>query len=414
MFQLPSDKCRSCKGNLEEIKNLGEFYSCGIFPGAKAQPVDLGELAIGICVECELVQLLEDYDHTKLYTESYGYRSSLNESMVAHLDSIAIEIATILAEAKTSDDLNHLDIGSNDATLINQVSRYSEQKGLVLKQLGVDPSGEGFRQYYSKADLLVAPFSSDVAASIFQKFKVVSSVAMFYDLPDPRDFVKGIKFVLDENGVWISEQSYFFRMIEQTAFDTICQEHLEYYSVKDIENICENSGMELFHVEFNDVNGGSFRFYAQHRGGPRRRSNDLASALKNEEGRNKRTELETMFHKVEKFRDEILEFLRDCKKRGLEVHGYGASTKGNTLLQYFGITEDLVACIAERNESKFGKYTPGTLIPIISEQESRSRKPYAYLVLPWHFKDAILKREDEFRTKTETKFCFPLPKFEII
>jgi hypothetical protein len=414
MFQTPSDKCRSCKGYLEEIKNLGEFYSCGIFPGSKNQPVDLGKLAIGICIECELVQLLEDYDHTKLYTESYGYRSSLNESMVAHLDSIALEIAAILTEETTSEDFNHLDIGSNDATLINQVRGYAEQNGTVIMQLGVDPSGDGFRHYYSKADLLVAPFSSEVAAGINQKFKVVSSIAMFYDLPDPRDFVRGIKSVLCEDGVWISEQSYFFRMIEQLAFDTICQEHLEYYSVNDIANICENSGMELFHVEFNDVNGGSFRFYAQHQGGHRSRSNNLENALRNEEERNKRTELQTMFHKVEELKHEILEFLRDCKDRGLEVHGYGASTKGNTLLQYFGITEDLIACIAERNDSKFGKYTPGTLIPIISEIESRSRKPYAYLVLPWHFKSAILKREDDFRNSTETKFCFPLPKFEII
>jgi hypothetical protein len=414
MFQTQSEECRSCKGDLEEIKNLGEFYSCGIFPGTRTEPVDLGKLAIGICTECQLVQLLEDYDHEKLYTESYGYRSSLNESMVAHLDSIAVEIASLLSESNSSDEIHHLDIGSNDATLINQVLKYSAQNGSVVNQLGVDPSGEGFKKYYTKADLLVAPFSSEVAGTLNRKFKVISSIAMFYDLPDPRDFVKGIKSVLDQRGVWISEQSYFFRMIEQTAFDTICQEHLEYYSLRDIVNICENSGMELFHVEFNDVNGGSFRFYAQHQGGPSQRSSNLESALRKEAERDKRKELETMFRKVEELKNEILEFLLECKKRGLEVHGYGASTKGNTLLQYFGITEDLVSCIAERNESKFGKLTPGTLIPIISEQESRSRKPYAYLVLPWHFKAAILKREDDFRSKTETKFCFPLPIFEII
>jgi len=279
MIETPADSCRICKNGLDLVKNLGELYSCGIFPSSVDQIVDIGELAIGICTGCELVQLLEDYDHKKLYTESYGYRSSLNESMVAHLDSIAREIVELLNQDATSGVKNHLDIGSNDATLLNQVLEKSKQRSIEIKQLGIDPSGEGFKINYTTAELLVEPFRMEIARTLDRKFHVISSIAMFYDLPDPNDFIAGIQSVLDQRGVWISEQSYFFRMIEQTAFDTICQEHIEYYSLLDVEHLCKKANLELFHVEFNDVNGGSFRFYVQHKNGPRVRTKELVAEL---------------------------------------------------------------------------------------------------------------------------------------
>ena len=414
MFRVESDECRFCRGKIEEVRNLGSLYSCGIFPSSVSQKVDSGYLAIGICVKCELVQLLEDYDHTKLYTESYGYRSSLNESMVAHLDSIAEEISDYLCTIKKSETINHLDIGSNDATLLNQVRNKCRSNGVTIKQLGVDPSGTGFRKYYEDANLIVEPFDHTLAQRLDSKYQVISSIAMFYDLPDPIDFISGIKDALDVDGIWISEQSYFFRMIEQNAFDTICQEHLEYYTITDIVNFCNSVGLELFDVKFNDINGGSFRFYVQHKNGTSAKTQRLELALEKEASKNKRTALEQMFGKVDILKVSLLNFLTECKNSGLEVHGYGASTKGNTLLQFFGITPDLLPYIAERNEDKFGKFTPGTLIPIVSEAESKKRNPYAYLVLPWHFKAAILLREAEYIDSTNVKFVFPLPELEIV
>ena len=414
MFRVESDKCRFCREKIEEVRNLGSLYSCGIFPSTTTQKVDSGYLAIGICVKCELVQLLEDYDHTKLYTESYGYRSSLNESMVAHLSTIAEEVSDYLCKSNENEKINHLDIGSNDATLLNQVRKKCELRGASINQLGVDPSGNGFRKYYQYSELVVEPFHDALAQELESKYQVISSIAMFYDLPDPIDFVKGIKHALHENGIWISEQSYFFRMIEQNAFDTICQEHLEYYTITDIVNFCNSVGLELFDVKFNDINGGSFRFYVQHKNGKNNKTQRLDLALQKESVKNKRTSLEQMFTKVDTLKANLLAYLIDCKDRGLEVHGYGASTKGNTLLQFFGITPDLLSCIAERNEDKFGKYTPGTLIPIVSESESRERNPHVYLVLPWHFRSAILAREADYIRATNVKFVFPLPEMEIV
>jgi len=414
MFQITSEECRFCGSKLETIKNLGNLYSCGIFPNSIETEVDSGILAIGICPNCELVQLLENYDHNKLYTESYGYRSSLNESMVVHLELIASEIHNFLSENSAGVQSNHLDIGSNDATLINQVDKFSGESGLQISQIGIDPSGSGFRKFYKHDNLIEKPFKKSLADKLGTKFSVISSIAMFYDLPDPKDFVAGIKQVLSNEGVWISEQSYVFRMFEQNAFDTICQEHLEYYSLSDVKNLCEAVDLELFDVKFNDVNGGSFRFYVQHKNGPRQITNNLRIAMLSELSRNKRKEIEAMFDKVEILKEDLLRYLNNCKSEGLEIHGYGASTKGNTLLQFFGIGPDLISCIAERNEAKYGKYTPGTRIPIVSENESKKLKPHAYLVLPWHFKEAILQRESEFRESTSTKFVFPLPDFQVL
>jgi hypothetical protein len=335
--------------------------------------------------------------------------------MVAHLMDIASEVVSILiAEPSGTEARSHLDIGSNDATLLKQVRLICHDEGIQIDQLGIDPSGEGFKDYYDDLELKVALFDYELAELLNRKFDVITSIAMFYDLPDPLNFMLGIKKSLVTSGIWISEQSYFHRMIEKNAFDTICQEHIEYYSISDVQNLCSKTGLKLVDVKFNEVNGGSFRFYVCHEEFVAEKSTALMAAIELEKEVNKRDSIIKMFKEVEQIKLQILDFLTDCKNKDLVVHGYGASTKGNTLLQYFGIDSELLPYIAERNEQKFGKFTPGTLIPIISEEESRKMNPYAYLVLPWHFRDAILKRESEYRQLSSVKFCFPLPQWQVI
>jgi hypothetical protein len=277
----------------------------------------------------------------------------------------------------------------------------------------VDPSGEPFRNSYKNFQLIVDFFNSKIVEKLSSKYQIISSVAMLYDLPDINDFFQGIKNSLADSGIWISEQSYFFSMIKQNAFDTICHEHLEYYTVSDINNFCVANNLSLFDVKFNEANGGSFKFYVSHPG-KRSKSSDLLKILEWEKARNKTQEIHDMFIGVEYNKMQLMEFLEKCKSNNFEVHGYGASTKGNTLLQYYGISRDLLPMIAERNGDKFGRKTPGTLIPIVSELESKQSKPYAYVVLPWHFKLNIIEREREFIQNTGTKFCFPLPSMQII
>ena len=413
-FVHVNDRCRLCKADLRVVKNFGKIFSCGKFPNSLNQEVEFSVLKISICTNCSMIQLQDNYEQSLLYTDSYGYQSSLNKSMVSHLTLLANEIAKYLNLLEKREQYSHLDIGSNDATLINLLQkRLPENPEFPLIQLGIDPTASPYLNNYEKSHVIVGYFTHELAISLQQKFKVVTSVAMLYDLPDPIDFFRGIKAILDTDGIWISEQSYFFSMIDENAFDTVCQEHLEYYTLKDIANLCNNVGLELFDVIFNDCNGGSFRFYVQHIGGTNIISDRYLKALHSESIRDKESELLNMLKRVEIIKEETLQFLLDCRSRGLEVHGYGASTKGNMLLQYFGINKDLLPFIAEININKFGKFTPGSNIPIISEQESKSLNPYAYLVLPWHFKTSILEREYSYMQSHKTKFCFPLPSFTV-
>jgi hypothetical protein len=394
------------------VENLGNFYSCGSFPKNENDPIEYGALQLDICSMCSLVQLSKNFNPSGMYGNTYGYKSSLNESMVRHLDSIADEIVNFLAEENTL--ISHLDIGSNDGTLLSLVEKKCKSSNFSkIIQIGVDPSGEPFKDNYENFQLVVDFFSSNLVETLSIKYQIISSIAMLYDLPDINDFFRGIKNLLADSGIWISEQSYFFSMTKQNAFDTICHEHLEYYTVTDIDNFCNANNLNLFDVTFNEANGGSFRFYVSHPG-KKSKSKGLLKILEWEKAKNKVQEVHDMFIRVRNNKILLMEFLEKCKIKNLEVHGYGASTKGNTLLQYYGIYKDLLPMIAERNIDKFGKKTPGTLIPIVSEPESKQRKPYAYVVLPWHFKQGILEREKQFIQDTGTKFCFPLPSMQII
>jgi hypothetical protein len=285
-------------------------------------------------------------------------------------------------------------------------------RGLV--SIGIDPTAEKFNHNYKSSEIIESLFSYDLAKKLELKFDLITSIAMLYDLPNPLDFFAGIKEVLEPNGIWISEQSYIFSMIENNSFDTICHEHIEYYSINNIKDLCIKVGLEIFDIEMNDINGGSFIFYAQHIGGPNKISDKLIKVLINESTRDIELDLLEMFDRVDEIKRRVNVLLQDLTRQGKIVYGYGASTKGNTLLQYFGISTSVMPFIAERNVNKYDKYTPGSLIPIISETEAKASQPYAFFVLPWHFKEGILMRELQFRQEFGTKFIFPLPNLTII
>src|SRR6202035_1916930 len=288
-----------------------------------------------------------------------------------------------------------------------------------LVRIGIDPTIERFKQYYQPGILTVADFFT---AELFfrslnqgARAKAVTSIAMFYDLPDPNAFVADVRDVLEPNGIWVLEKSYLPTMIDTSSFDTVCHEHLEYYGLRQIILLAEHNGMRVVDVTLNDVNGGSFQITMCHRDGTHASNHQAINALlerEKAEGYGGKRPFDMLRSHIATVREKVMTFLSDAKRNGKLVHGYGASTKGNTLLQHFGITTDLLPVIADRNPTKYGCRTPGSNIPIISEVESRAQKPDYYFVLPWHFRDSFIARERDFLERGGI-FVFPLPKFEM-
>jgi NDP-4-keto-2,6-dideoxyhexose 3-C-methyltransferase len=403
--------CRLCGGKrLDVALDLGRQSLTGIFPKSREADVPAGPLQLCKCADCSLVQLRHNYDLSQLYGETYGYRSGLNQSMVRHLQQKVAKIGTM---ASLGDGDLIIDIGANDSTLLQAYPG----KGLEL--VGIDPSGPKFARYYPPHIKLIPDFFN--AELISQRYpgrraKVVTSIAMFYDLERPLNFVRDIAKVLDDEGIWVFEQSYLPSMLDTNSYDTVCHEHLEYYALKQIKHMTDRAGLKIVDIELNDVNGGSFSVTAAKKESRHPEASVQIERLLEDERRRGLDSIET-YHRfaarVSEHRARFLELLQALKREGKKVIGYGASTKGNVLIQYCGLGPDLVSCIAEVNEDKFGAFTPGSRIPIVSEAEARALRPDYFLVFPWHFKAGILQREQAF-LRGGGQFIFPLPSLEIV
>ncbi len=410
-------QCLACGNDrLEPVLQLGTMALTGVFPRNPDAPITSGPLDLVKCTAhgrteaCGLVQLRQMYNLDELYGENYGYRSSLNRSMVEHLARTARALSRT-AGLRRGDIV--VDIGSNDGTLL---SLY-EIEGLTL--VGIDPTAAKFRQYYRR-DIQVIPdfFSKELFRARFgdHPAKLVTSIAMFYDLERPLAFMENVRDILDDEGVWHFEQSYLPLMLRQNAYDTVCHEHLEYYALRQIQWMAERAGLRLVDVSLNDINGGSCAVTAVRSTSSRRSASpELERLLRQEQdmGLDGPALYDSFRQRIEEQRSRLLELLERIDAAGETVLGYGASTKGNTILQYCGITTKLVPAIAEVNADKFGCFTPGTGIPIISEERARRMKPRYFLVLPWHFRTNILSREEAF-LKAGGKMLFPLPQLEIV
>ena len=405
-------QCRLCGcRTLTPFLDLGEQELTGVFPANSNRKITRGPLILVLCDDCRLVQLYHSYDLNELYGDNYGYRSGLNASMVNHLRS---KVDMLRQKCSLEDNDTVIDIGSNDGTTLG----FYPQDTFNL--VGFDPSGGKFRHYYRPDIHLVEDFFS--AERFIQEYgarakaKIITSISMFYDLEDPTAFMGQVASILADDGIWHFEQSYMPEMLHLTAYDTVCHEHLEYYGLHQIKWMADRSDLKIIDVAFNSVNGGSFAVTVAKRDAPYSEAQEqIRTILANEtaEGLATMAPYEAFRQRVFWHREQLLDGIYDIKRHGRSIHGYGASTKGNVILQFCGIDTDLISCIAEINENKFGCVTPGTHIPIVSEEESRKRKPEYYLVLPWHFRENLVAREHEF-IQQGGRMVFPLPKVETI
>ena len=381
------------------VLDLGEMSLTGIFPTSPNDVVARGPLQlVRANDECGLLQLKQTYDLDMMYGGDYGYRSGLNASMVRHLEALS-RYAQGLVNLAPGDLV--VDIGSNDGTLL---STYPEK----LRLVGVDPTASKFREFYPPhAEIIPDFFPSPRLEG--GPAKLVTSISCFYDLERPLDFAQAVAKLLDDDGVWIAEQAYVLPVIEHNAYDVVCHEHLELYGMRQIKWIADHAGLRIVDVSVNDVNGGSFCVTFAKSGQPSPRVDELLGR-EDDAGLSERDTYLAWGEQVDAHRRELCELLGNIASDGKTVVGYGASTKGNVVLQYCGLTSAEIPCIAEVNASKFGCYTPGSLIPIVPEEEARQRTPDYYLVLPWHFREHILERE----RGNAAKFIFPLPRIEVV
>lgn len=411
--------CRVCNGALTPILSLGEHYVSDFLDPRQPDGIK-APLELVLCGDCHLLQLKHTVSAHRLY-QNYWYKSGTNQTMCNALADIA-HTGEQLIHLKKGDVV--LDIGCNDGTLLNAY------RTLGLYKIGIDPAENmaGFAQ--SVADKVIVDFFS---ANLFQNDpdlagqspRIVTSIAMFYDLEDPRKFVADIKEVMHPDGVWIVQMSYLPMMLKTNELGNICHEHLEYYSLHSLEHLLHLYDLRVVDVELNDVNGGSFRVYIQSVsakkdsfGGStyRKLAADRVKALREQEvqlGLHLLETYEEFAFRVERIKSDVVNFIKDQVRMGKKVYVYGASTKGNTVLQYFGLDHTLIGAAAERNPEKWGKVTVGTRIPIISEEEARAAQPDYFLVLPWHFIEEFKKREKKYLL-AGGRFILPAPYFTLI
>jgi NDP-4-keto-2,6-dideoxyhexose 3-C-methyltransferase len=396
--------CRVCKSNdLKQVFSIQKTALTGVFLNSPTQYQDFGPMTLLRCMgACGLVQLRETYDQTLMYGSTYGYRSGLNVEMALHLKSKIQRIESTV-NLQAGDTI--VDIGSNDGTSLKQYSIAN------LNKIGVDPSAEKFKEYYSPDTLLIVNYFDHQTLSKFvgmEGAKVITSFSMFYDLPDPIAFAKDIAKTLHPNGIWVFEQSYLKTMLDKNAFDTVCHEHLEYYSFTTINYILSSAGLKAIDIEFNEINGGSISITACHKSCVEHSvASNVIELLKIEKNDDELALIETMVIRVKKEKMKLLKVIYDFKAKEKKIFCLGASTKGNTLLQYYGLTVEDICAVGEVNPDKFGKFTPGSLIPIVNEDEILvpENKDALFIVLPWHFKKTF---ESNPKYK-KFQILFPLP-----
>jgi len=409
---IEHDSCRVCsKKGLQSIISLGEQYIVNFLESTGNEGIK-ARLDLELCNEddggCGLLQLKHTVPGELLY-RNFWYKSGINQSMINALKNITDQIKKRIS-LNTGDII--IDIGANDGTLLRTYGK----KDLVL--VGFEPAKNLIEETKKGTSKVINDFFNFKSFSDEfpnKKAKVITSIAMFYDLENPNEFVKDISRILSADGIWVIQMNYLVTMLENNAFDNIVHEHLEYYSLNSLEKLLSRHNLEVFDLEINDVNGGSIRTYIKHKEAKILITSRVQEVRKNElrMGLNKITPYVEFAERIKELKNQTCQFIKNEIKNNKIIYVYGASTRGNTLLQYYGLNKDLIKAAADRNPMKWNKKIIGSEIPIISEEQARNDKPDYFLVLPWYFLNEFIKREDAY-LKDGGKFIIPLPKLEII
>lgn len=393
--------CRLCgSGDLGEVFSLGEQYINDFVPPERIGQGLKAPLDLVLCGKCTLLQLRHTAPQELLYRRFYWYRSGVTDTMRRALRDITRAIEQMVP-LKAGDVM--LDIGANDGTLLASYG----VKG--IRRVGCEPANNLIDLLRKNADVVLHDFwryegyAALAKQEGFGKAKVVTAIGMFYDLEDPNQFIGDAQKALAEDGAFVAQLMCLASMLEKNDIGNICHEHLEYYSLESLKYLFESNGLEILKIEENDVNGGSYRIFARHYRG---------TGIKFDE-RFTLEDLKAFGRRLEDNRRRCVSFIKQEVAKGKRVYVYGASTKGNVILQYYGLDRTLITAAAERSPEKWGKYTVGSWIPIVSEEEARQAKPDYFLVLPWAFFKEFYEREKDWRAGGG-RFIVPLPEFKVV
>jgi len=401
MNYLERTTCRIDESNLEEVLNFGNLCPSNFVDEEESRV----EVPLVLCrgSNSNLVQLKHTMDRDILY-RNYWYRSDLNSSMIDSLQDIVFR-----AKQKISlfeGDIA-VDIGANDGTMLAMFPKEAIT-------VGFDPANNLKGVASTRCTYFINDYFTEESYPLKEKAKLVTSIAMFYDLEDPNSFVKDVKSILAPMGIWIIQMTDLLSMMKVNAFDNIVHEHLEYYSLEVLNKLMDSHDLHIFDVSYNNVNGRSVRAYVAHKG-IRLTQPTVTKALDDE--RKYMTSFDDPWiafsDRVEKLKEKTMNFIYDEVAKGKTIYGMGASTKGNTTLQYFGLTPKEIIAIAEVNEDKFGLKTVGTGIPIIPEDEALKAQPDYFFILPWHFTENFVERNQEY-INAGGKFIVPCPEPAVI
>lgn len=402
-------KCRVCKSDhLIDLFSIGNIYISN-FP-EKADDGIKAPLEMVMCDQCKLVQLRHSAPQELLYSRFYWYRSGVTDTMKKALRDItkSVEDRMHLQEGDVV-----LDIGSNDGTML----RTYEVPGLVT--VGVEPASNLAEEGAKGIDYFIGDFWSydTYFNAVGKKAKVITAIGMFYDMEDPSQFIADAAKAMTDDGMFIAQLMCLKNQLDTNDVGNICHEHLEFYSLHSLEYMLNANGFEIIDIEHNLVNGGSYRVYCGLKGGNPPKiegaQERIAKYRKEEEGIDTVEVHKAFFERIEENKRKCVEFVRHAKAEGKRVWVYGASTKGNTILQYYGLDHNDIEAASERSPEKWGKVTVGTGIPIVSEEEARKAAPDYFLVLPYAFFDEMYKREEEWRNGGG-QFIVPLPEFRVV
>jgi len=410
------DSCRSCGSkDLANILSLGELYVTNFVSSEREQgpkiPLDL--ILCNPKKGCGLLQLRDTARSDLMWGDQYWYKSGINSMIRADLQDI-VKKSKAMCSLNSGDIV--VDIGCNDGTLLG----YYQTRG--LKTVGFEPSKNVAREAQAKGFTIINDFFNDKSYKEKlgdKKAKIITAISMFYDLDKPNDFVEDLAKCLDKNGLLVIQQNYLATMLRNNAIDNICHEHLEYYSLHSLEHLLSRHGFETFDVELNEINGGSIRNYIRFKGSALTQSPEAKKRLdqlKQFEEKSKLNDVKT-YHafaeRINSIKTELIDFLTKEKKNEKTICALGASTRGNTTLQYFGLNSKLIDCIFDRNPDKEGKKAVGSLIPVTSPDNIGKYNPDYQLVLIWHIFKGVGEDEKKF-VKNGGKFILPLPEIKII